>query len=100
MKILLVCAGGYSTSILVKKVEKWSAENGVEMTIKAVGKSAYEYEWEKYDVLLTGPQISYALDEIRENVKIPAAGIPPIDYAIGNAENIVNLAKSLVKGEK
>ena len=42
MKILLVCAGGMSTSVLMKKMEKWCAENGEELTIKAVGASSYE----------------------------------------------------------
>ena len=29
MKILLVCAGGMSTSILMKKLEAYAADNGI-----------------------------------------------------------------------
>ena len=37
MKILLVCAGGFSTSILMKKVRKWAEANGQDVTIDAYG---------------------------------------------------------------
>lgn len=37
MKVLLVCAGGMSTSILMKKMEKYAAEKGIEFEIAAVG---------------------------------------------------------------
>lgn len=42
MKILLVCAGGMSTSILMKKMEKYWKENGEALNIKAVGLSEYQ----------------------------------------------------------
>ena len=37
MKILLVCAGGMSTSILMKKMAQYWADQGKELDIKAVG---------------------------------------------------------------
>lgn len=95
MKILLVCAGGLSTSILMKKVRKWAQENGQEVEIEAVGKSAYENIWRNYDCILTGPQISYCLEEIKGNVNIPVSAITPMDYAIGNAENVMKLAHKI-----
>ena len=36
MKILLVCAGGMSTGLLMKKMEKYWEENGEEHSIKLV----------------------------------------------------------------
>ena len=30
MKVLLVCAGGMSTSVLMKKIEAYAAEHGIE----------------------------------------------------------------------
>ena len=36
MKILLVCAAGLSTSILMKKLEKYAEQNGIELDIDAV----------------------------------------------------------------
>lgn len=101
MNILLVCAGGFSTSILMKKVRTWSDANGRDVTINASGKEAYKEIWKDYDCILLGPQISYGLDEIKANVTIPVATIEPMDYAIGNAENVVKLAEKIIaeKGE-
>ncbi|WP_103981132.1 hypothetical protein [Helcococcus massiliensis] len=97
MKILLVCAGGFSTSILVNKVEKWGKENNQDIEIQAVGKSAYSDVWEKYDCILLGPQIGFAKDEIQSNVSIPVENIEPMVYALGDAEAIVKQAKSIIK---
>lgn len=67
MNILLVCAGGMSTSILMKKMEKFWAEKGVDLNIKAVGVSAYEENAKDFDVILMGPQVRYKLDEVKED---------------------------------
>lgn len=95
MNILLVCAGGFSTSILVKKMEKWAEENDENITVNSAGKEGYREIWENYDCILTGPQISYAVDDIKAEVSIPVAGMEPMDYALGNAENVVKLAKKI-----
>lgn len=95
MKILLVCAGGFSTSILVKKIEEWADKNGEDIQINSAGKEEYKEIWEDYDCILTGPQISYSMDDIKAEVSIPVAGMEPMDYALGNAENVVQLAKKI-----
>lgn len=95
MKILLICAGGFSTSILMKKVRKWAEEKGEDVTIDAKGKEAYEAIWQEYDCILTGPQISYCVDDIKANVTIPVSGIQPQDYALGNVDNIMKLAHEI-----
>lgn len=95
MKILLVCAAGMSTSVLMKKIKKWCQENGEELEIQAVGTTAYESEWTKYDCILVGPQIRYKVDDIRKDVSIPVEMIPGPDYAIGNAANIMKLAHKI-----
>ena len=95
MKILLVCAGGFSTSVLMKKMDKWCAENGEELTIKAVGVGEFENIWKDYDCILTGPQIAYKLDDIKAAVGIPVAQVPPTDYALGNSANVMKLAHDI-----
>ncbi len=99
MKILLVCAGGLSTSILMNKVKKWSEENDYPVHIEAVAKSAYERKAAEFDVVLLGPQISYSLEEVRSTSPIPVAVIEPLDYAMGNAKNVVELAKKTANKE-
>ncbi|MBQ7360683.1 MAG: PTS sugar transporter subunit IIB [Lachnospiraceae bacterium] len=88
-KVLLICAGGMSTGILMKKLIKFAQEQGTELQIDAVGLSSYEEVCEGYEVILLGPQVSYKKDEISQIVKKPIAVIAPYDYAIGNADNIM-----------
>lgn len=88
MKVLLVCAGGMSTSILMKKLEKYADEKGIDFEIAAVGLSAYKDVWKDYDCILMGPQVSYRKDDIVKEVSIPVDVIPPADYGIGNCDHI------------
>lgn len=97
MKILLVCAGGLSSSIVKKKVQKHGEETGEEIIIDAVGVPEVEEKWRDYDCILTAPQVRNRYKEIAETAGIPVAQMPPQDYAIGNAVNVVKLAKSLIK---
>ncbi|ORX24642.1 PTS sugar transporter subunit IIB [Thermoanaerobacterium sp. PSU-2] len=95
MKILLVCAGGMSTSILMKKMESYWKQVGEELDIKAVGLGEYQDVYQNYDIILVGPQVSYRLQEIKENTGLPCAAIPSFDYAVGNCPNIMKIAKDL-----
>lgn len=87
-KILLICAGGMSTSILMKKMEKYAQENGFMLKIQAVGMASYEDVYKNYDVILLGPQVSYKRAELEAATKMPIDVIAAYDYAIGNAANI------------
>jgi cellobiose PTS system EIIB component len=87
-KILLVCAGGMSTSILMKKMSKYAEKNGIMLKIEAAGLSTYQDVYKSYDVILLGPQVSYKKSEIQSATHLPVDVIAPYDYAIGNAENI------------
>lgn len=95
MKILLVCAGGMSTSILMKKMEEYWEENGIDLDIKAVGLAEYGDIYPQYDIVMVGPQVSYRLKEIKENTGLPCEAIPSFDYAVANCPNIMKLAESL-----
>ena len=94
MNILLVCAGGMSTSILMKKLQKFSDDRGIGDQIKAVGLSSYEDVYKDFDVILLGPQVSYRLKEVKDISGLPTAAIPPLDYAIGDSNNIFKLAET------
>lgn len=94
-KVLLICAGGMSTGILMKKMEKYAVENGVELRIEAIGMSAYEEVYKNYDVILLGPQVSYKKAEIEAVTKMPIAVIEAYDYAVGNVVNIMKQVDEL-----
>lgn len=96
MKIMLICAGGMSTSILMKKMEKWGLEKNRALEVKAFGLSEYEENWKGYDIVLLGPQISYKATEIQSNISIQVSQIQSFDYAVGNVENIMKQVDALL----
>lgn len=100
MKILLVCAGGMSTSILMKKMEAYWKEVGEELEIKAVGLAEYQDVYKNFDIVMMGPQVSYRLKEVKENTGLPCSAIQSFDYAIANCPNIMKLAKKLYDEKK
>lgn len=95
MKILLVCAGGMSTSILMRKMEAYWDSQGVDLEIKAVGLAEYPDVYKNYDIILVGPQVSYRLGGIQEDTGIPCAAIESLDYAIADCPKIMKLAERL-----
>lgn len=96
MKILLICAAGMSTSILMKKMIKYAGEQGMELEIAAKGISEYEEICKDYDILLLGPQISYQRENIEKGSNKPVMVIAPYDYGVGNVENIFNQVKKVI----
>lgn len=57
MNILLCCAGGMSTSLLVTKMEKAATEQGFPCRIQAVSAGSVKRHMDEADVLLLGPQV-------------------------------------------
>ncbi|MCD7750633.1 MAG: PTS sugar transporter subunit IIB [Lachnospiraceae bacterium] len=96
MKILLVCAGGMSTNLLMKKMSAYWEEQGEELTIKAVGLGEYQDIYQDYDIVLVGPQVRYKLNEIKKDTGLPADVVNSLDYAIANCPNIMKQAKALM----
>ncbi|MFV0552401.1 MAG: PTS sugar transporter subunit IIB [Anaerorhabdus sp.] len=99
MKLLLICAGGMSTSMLIKKLEKYAAENGIENFVcEAHGVAEFPELYKDWDLTLYGPQISNRADSLRQTCgdDYPLGKIEPADYAIGNAPNIFKQVNKLL----
>ena len=98
MKIVLVCNGGMSTSILMQNIEDYAKANGLDIQAKAYGLTDYLEHVEGADVLLLGPQIAYKKKNIASSVNVPVMVVQALDYATGNVKNILNQIEKL-KGE-
>lgn len=97
MKILLCCAGGLSSSVVMKKIRKYAEEQGEEVTIDAVGVNDVADYAKNYDCVLTAPQVRNRFNDIKEDAGgVPVAALNPQDYAIGNAANILKQVKALL----
>ncbi|WP_459479027.1 PTS sugar transporter subunit IIB [Clostridium saccharoperbutylacetonicum] len=96
--ITLICAGGFSTSMLVSNMEEAAKDKGVDVVIRAIAESKFvEYENDT-DVLLLGPQVGYLLEEIKEKYaskEMKIAVIDSIDYGMMNGEKVLNDALNM-----
>lgn len=97
--ILLVCAAGMSTSIVVKKMQEAAAKRGIEATIWAVGESEAKREHQKADVMLLGPQVRFIEPKMKELVagRIPVAIMNMQAYGMMNGEKILDDALALME---
>lgn len=98
MKILLCCNAGMSSSILVKKMKDAAEKRGMDLTITAVPSSAVKEEIGKWDVCLVGPQLSFAVANLKAQLNIPVASVEPRIYALADGDKALDFAMGLLEG--
>lgn len=101
MNIMLACAAGMSTSILVAKMQESAKNQGKDYKIWAIDQSLIEDNLGNFDVLLLGPQVQHTLKKVKKLVgdQAPVAVIKAVDYGRGNGEAVLKFAEELAKGE-
>ena len=99
MRILLCCAGGFSTNMLMqnmKKVVKESSKlNEDDFKFTAIPADALEAEIDNWDIVLVGPQISHKIEFIESLTKtrnIPYAVIDKDVYGSMDGATVMKLA--------
>lgn len=98
-KILLLCAAGMSTSIVVKKMKESAELKKIECEIEAVAVETFQENISKYDIFLLGPQVRFKKDEFAkeaEKVGKKVEVINQMDYGMMNGAKILDWALSLV----
>lgn len=98
-KILLCCAAGMSTSLLVNKMKAAATEKGIEVEIWAAPLEKAKEEFPKADVVLLGPQVKYALPEAKKladenNINIDVINMT--DYGMMNGKKVLETALNLL----
>lgn len=97
-KITLICAGGFSTSMLVSNMEDAARAKGIEAEIRATAESKFAEFENDTDVLLLGPQVGYLLDDFKGKYAekgMKVAVIDSIDYGMMNGEKVLNDALNM-----
>lgn len=98
MNILLVCAAGMSTSLVVAKMKKFLKPEEADWVISAIPSEELTKEVDKYDVVLLGPQLKFKkamLEEITAPKGIPLEVINMMDYGTMRGDKILEFAKML-----
>jgi len=100
-KIMLFCAGGMSTSLLVTKMEKEAKARGIDdLKIWAVGMSDYKAHITEVDCCLLGPQVRFRLKEAKElgaPNNVPVDVISMMDYGSCNGPKVLDVALKLME---
>lgn len=100
--IMLVCAAGMSTSLMVERMKKAAEAKGVEADIFAVssGEADNYLDDKKVDVLLLGPQVRFMKSQFAEKVAplgISLDVIQMTDYGTMNGEKVLEQALKLME---
>lgn len=84
-KVLFVCSGGMSSTIVLKAFEEAAKKASYDVEVNAVGIGEVEDEVKKgYEILLVAPQVRHKFDQFKEfadEVNIPTILIEPRAYS-------------------
>lgn len=90
MRIILACNAGMSTGIMQIKLQEQSKLHKVEASIEAVAMADLEENLEGTNAILLGPQVRFALNDIKEMVhgEIPVIAMDLQDFGLMRADHI------------
>ena len=101
MKIVLFCALGMSTSLLVEKMKTAAKESSQQITIEAHSIDEFEKIGKTADVILLGPQIRYKKQALLKQTNgIPLDVIDAVAYGTLNGEKVLSQAQGLLDSKK
>ena len=101
-KVLLVCASGMSTSMLVKAIRKAADSQGYPLEVTSAGMTGIEDRLDEADALLVGPQIRHRFEGLRETAQkagVPAKIVPTQIYGLMNGKAALDLIKEMIGRE-
>lgn len=92
MKILLVCYAGMSTSMMAQRLEEEGEKRGLQVEVAAMPLSEIEDHLEGVDVILLGPQVRFASDDVHKLVgdSIPVEVLEPQDFGLMRADVVMD----------
>ena len=98
-RIMLVCAGGMSTSLLMNKMNAAAKEQGIEVEIWATGQGDAKNHYDRSDCVLVGPQIRFAAKSMEAEIagRCPITVIEMADYGSMNGKKILAQALKMIE---
>jgi PTS system cellobiose-specific IIB component len=102
LTIMLCCAAGMSTSILVNKMKEAAQKEGLDAKIFAcpAAEADEKLAAEEIDCILLGPQVRYMLNSFKEKVadkNIPVDVINMQDYGMVKGDKVLQQGLNLLK---
>lgn len=100
--IMLACAAGMSTSLMVTKMQDAAIKRGRDFEIFAVPATGARMALEEteVDLVLLGPQLSFMVpdfERLLDGKDVPIGIINMLDYGMMNGENTIDFAIELLE---
>lgn len=92
-RIMLACAGGFSTSMLVERMREAAKKQNVEVEIDATAEGKLDKLVDQIDILLLGPQVGHLEAGLKDKFSdkpLVIGTIASIDYGMMNGEKVLN----------
>jgi PTS system cellobiose-specific IIB component len=101
--IMLVCAAGMSTSLMVSKMRKAAEVKNIETDIFAISASEFDETLanREINVVLLGPQVKFMQKQLASKLvekNIPIDAINMQYYGMMNGEKVLEQALNLIEG--
>lgn len=94
-RILLVCAYGMSTSLLVNKMKEASKKMGLGCSIEARPVDSAADIKDSVDIVLVGPQVRFMYERVKKDFAgVPVCMIDSVAYGTMNGEEVINQVKN------
>lgn len=95
--IVLVCAQGMSTGVLMNKMRQAAQQSGYECTINAYAVDKVKQVAETADCILIGPQVRYERDNVvRQCPNVPVDVIDMVSYGRLEGAKVLQKARQLM----
>lgn len=96
-KVVLFCAAGMSTSMLVNRMKKSCETQNLDYDIAAYPISEAKIYGPDADIILLGPQVKYKLNDTKAQfADKPVEPINMTDYGMMNGDNVVAFVKKVL----
>lgn|GEM_PF-356958 len=103
VKMLILCFGGFSTSLLINRFKKHLQPYGYEVEADAEPVEKGLRILNKYDIVLVGPQVKHMAETVRkqaEKENVPMLLIPMQEYAVEYPKNLIEQIVKTLEGRK
>lgn len=92
-RIMLACAGGFSTSMLVERMKDAAKAQNIDVVIDATAEGKLDKLIDQVDILLLGPQVGHMEAGLKTKYAerpVAISTIASIDYGMMNGEKVLN----------
>lgn len=98
--IVLCCAAGMSTSMLVQRMKESAKKKEIDVVIKAVPVAEFSTIISSADIILLGPQVKFELEKLQalaEPLGKKVAVIDMMDYGMMKGDVVLDKAIKLME---